>query len=366
MTKKISQWQRIAMLAAGISASMVSVAWSGTAPLYEMHWDGSIWQYTGVPCNGGSCPGWQELDRNSATVQIAAGGGQLYQLHDGWSGVAGDSPWDNSIWMFTGQPCNASSCPGWVQIGETGWTPPHHADTQLINAANGVLVEEQLDGSLWQFTGQPCSGSLSCPGWVELDNNQNYDNYVVGAAGLLEQEVDYSIWVYTGPPCTGSYCPGWRQIDGNPNTVLAQCPRQVMDCSMTSGVSSAYELWNNGSIWQYIGPECDPTCRGWREMDNNPKTTQITAGGSLYQMQNDGSIWLSTGIPCNGSYCSGWWEIDNNPAATFIAAGPNTVYEVHGDGSIWQYVGPICNGSVCPGWIELDDNPDTYLLVPGF
>jgi hypothetical protein len=359
MTTKISQWQRIAMLAAGISASMVSVAWGGTAPLYQTHWDGSIWQYTGAPCNGGFCPGWQQLDSNPATAEIAAGGGQLYQFHNGNG--------DNSIWMYTGHPCTPSACAGWVQIGETEWLPPHHANTQIINAANGVLVQEQLDGSLWKFTGKACTGSESCPGWIEIDNNWDYLNYVVGAAGLLEQHgSDDSIWVYTGPACTGSYCSGWKQISGNPNTIDGQCQYPVLNCSMTSGVSWIYQLWSDGAIWQYTGPPCDPACNGWREMDNNPNTKQITAGSSLYQIHNDGSIWQSTGTPCNGGYCQGWWQIDNNPASTWIVAGPNTVYQQHTDGSIWQYVGPICNGAVCSGWIELDNNPGTYLIVPGF
>jgi len=35
MTTKISQWQRIALLAAGLSASVVPMAWS--QELYQMH-----------------------------------------------------------------------------------------------------------------------------------------------------------------------------------------------------------------------------------------------------------------------------------------------------------------------------------------
>src|ERR1035438_10838148 len=96
MTTKISQWQRIALLAAGISASMVSVAWGGTG-LYQLHTDGSIWQYTGVPCNGTVCSGWVELDNNPSANMIAAGGGQLYQLHN-----------DGSVWQYTGPTCSGN------------------------------------------------------------------------------------------------------------------------------------------------------------------------------------------------------------------------------------------------------------------
>jgi hypothetical protein len=60
---------------------MVSVAWGGTGALYELHSSGEIWKYTGTPCNGNVCSGWQELDNNPDTIQIVAGGGQLFELH---------------------------------------------------------------------------------------------------------------------------------------------------------------------------------------------------------------------------------------------------------------------------------------------
>jgi peptidyl-Asp metalloendopeptidase len=59
-----------------------------------LHSSGLIWRYTGVPCSGGSCPGWELLDNNPATVAIAVdGSGNLYQLHS--SGL---------IWRYTGVP----------------------------------------------------------------------------------------------------------------------------------------------------------------------------------------------------------------------------------------------------------------------
>ena len=45
------------------------------------------------------------MDNNPATAAIAAGAGQLYQLHI-----------DGSIWRSTGAPCSGNSCPGWVQL----------------------------------------------------------------------------------------------------------------------------------------------------------------------------------------------------------------------------------------------------------
>src|ERR1700722_6914976 len=91
MSTKLSQWRRIALLAAALSASAVSTAWGGVPGLYQMHLDASIWQYTGAPCNGSSCLGWVQLDNNPITAFIAAGGGKLYQVHT-----------DGTIWSYTG------------------------------------------------------------------------------------------------------------------------------------------------------------------------------------------------------------------------------------------------------------------------
>jgi hypothetical protein len=54
--------------------------------LFQLHSDGSLWQYTGPPVTG-----WQLLDNNPATTSIVARGGTLYQMHG-----------DGSIWKYTG------------------------------------------------------------------------------------------------------------------------------------------------------------------------------------------------------------------------------------------------------------------------
>ena len=68
--------------------------------LYQLHNSGRIWRFTGTPCSGESCPGWQMLDNNPATTMIAAAGGKLYQLHN-----------SGRIWLSTGTPCSGESCP---------------------------------------------------------------------------------------------------------------------------------------------------------------------------------------------------------------------------------------------------------------
>jgi hypothetical protein len=52
----------------------VAIAAAGNN-LYQRHNDGRIWRYTGPPLTG-----WQELDNNPATTQIAADNGNIYQL----------------------------------------------------------------------------------------------------------------------------------------------------------------------------------------------------------------------------------------------------------------------------------------------
>jgi len=120
--------------------------------LYQLHNDGWIWQYTGTPCSGNSCPGWTRLDNNPKTRAITGGGNQLYQLHnDGW------------IWQYTGTPCSGDSCPGWRRLD-------NNPKTIAIAAAGNQLYQLHNDGWIWQYTDTPCSGD-SCPGWRRLDNN---------------------------------------------------------------------------------------------------------------------------------------------------------------------------------------------------
>jgi peptidyl-Asp metalloendopeptidase len=40
--------------------------------LFQLHKNGSIWRYVGVPCANDRCPGWEKLDNNPAATEIAA------------------------------------------------------------------------------------------------------------------------------------------------------------------------------------------------------------------------------------------------------------------------------------------------------
>ena len=111
-----------------VFSSMLFVARNGAA----------TWRYTGTPCSGDSCPGWQRLDNNSKTVAISAAGGKLYQLHsDGW------------IWRYTGTPCSGDSLPGWQRLD-------NNSKTIAISAAGNNLYQLHNDGWIWRYTGTPC------------------------------------------------------------------------------------------------------------------------------------------------------------------------------------------------------------------
>jgi hypothetical protein len=121
--------------------------------LFQLHNDGMIWRYTGAPCTGNSCPGWQRLDNNPKTRAIVAAGEQLFQLHN-----------DGMIWRYTGTPCTGNSCPGWqmldnnprtkwLALGGAGLNPPinsalsAHGNTDWhIDTANEFLFGTNMSG----------------------------------------------------------------------------------------------------------------------------------------------------------------------------------------------------------------------------
>src|SRR5262249_33752111 len=121
--------------------------------VFQLHHDGWIWRYTGTPCSGSSCPGWQRPDNNPPTGMIAGGDpvyhlqtDPLYQLHnDGW------------IWRYTDTECDGEFCPGWQRLDNNG-------NTVEIAAAGSQLFQRHRDGRIWRYTGTPCSGD-SCASW---------------------------------------------------------------------------------------------------------------------------------------------------------------------------------------------------------
>jgi len=295
--------------------------------------DGTIWRYTGTPCAGNSCPGWQMLDNNPKTAAIAAAGTRLYQLHN-----------NGAIWRYTGTPCTGNSCPGWQKLD-------NNSKTVSIVAAGTQLYQLHTDGAIWRSTGRPCVGNV-CRGWQKLDNNPKAKAIVASGTKLYQLHNDGMIWVYTGTACSGNSCPGWQKLDNNPKAK-----------AIVASGTKLYQLHNDGMIWVYTGTACTGnSCPGWQRLDNNPKTTAIVAGTKLYQLHNDGMIWVYTGTPCTGNSCPGWKRLDNNPKAQAIVAAGSKLYQLHNDGMTWVYTGPVCSGNSCPGWQRLDNNPKTKAI----
>ena len=303
--------------------------------LYQMHNDGAIWRYTGIPCGGPSCIGWEELDLNPATTAISGSGREVFQLHN-----------DGSIWRYTGTACSGTSCPGWQELDR-------NPAAGAIAAGDG-LYQMHRDGSIWRYTGTPCSAT-ACSGWQELDDNPAATAISAAGRELFQLHSDGSIWRYVGTPCSGAYCPGWQKLDNNPRAKAIAAGNQL------------YQLHDDGSIWRYTGTPCSATvCPGWEELDENPAATSISAAGrELFQPHSDGSIWRYAGTPCSGTSCPGWQELDNNPMAGAISAG-DRLLQLHGDGTIWRYTGTPCAGAACPGWQLLDKNPATSAVAAAF
>jgi Domain of unknown function (DUF1929) len=292
-----------------------------------------IWRYTGVECEGDSCPadGWQRLDNNAATDDIVVGGSQLFQHRT-----------DGSIWRYTVKPCSRNSCPTWQMID-------NKHNTKAIAAGGNQLFQLRNDESkpsIWRYTGTPCSDT-SCEGWQMLDNNPTTKAIAAGGNQLFQLRNDGripEIWRYTGTPCSDTFCPprGWQKLDNNPNTK-----------AIAAGGNQLFQLRNDGriaEIWRYTGT-------GWERLDNNPNTKAIAAGGNqLFQLRNDeriAEIWRYTG--------TGWERLDNKPETREIVATGNHLYQRRQNGSIWRYTGTPCTDTSCPpeGWQMLDNNLHT-------
>ena len=115
---------------------------AGGDQLFQLHNSGRIWRFTGALCAGESCPGWQMLDNNSATTAISAAGGQLYQLHN-----------SGRIWRYTGTPCSGESCPGWQMLD-------NNPRTGMI-AAGDQLYQLHADGLYQRHNSSQCGGTLA-------------------------------------------------------------------------------------------------------------------------------------------------------------------------------------------------------------
>ena len=163
-----------------------------------------IWRYTGTPCTGDNCPGWQRLDNNPKTVAIVATGTHhdqvLYQLHnDGWIWrLPAVHAWEirardgnDSIAIQRQQllPLRGANFTSFTPMGGSGVTP-------------AAMCAETIarDGSVWTETQRQ---------WRSPPQAINSINCITTVA----------VWRYTGTPCAGENCSGWQRLDNNAKTV---------------------------------------------------------------------------------------------------------------------------------------------------
>jgi len=199
--------------------------------IFELHKSGSVWLFTGEPCDSsGHCPGWKLVDSNPHTVSITATQDTLYQIHD-----------DQSLWGYyclslpcgwgTGEPSALQVVANFTQLlpnrnvyqDNFGLTQPvldENPQTKeiAIQIPSFAVYQLRFDGSIWEYTGTPCSG-LSCPGWVQIDRNP-ISASISAYNALYQVHTDGSIWKFTGTRCTGSWCPGWQQLNNDFSTKM--------------------------------------------------------------------------------------------------------------------------------------------------
>ncbi len=279
---------------------------SGTT-LYQLHSDGAIWQYV-----SSSATGWVKLNQNSATVAIAAdGNGNLYQLDN-----------NGNVYRFTG----TTTAPSWQLIDAFA------GNIALAVSGNGQVYLLHTDGAIFLYTGTPHS-------WQQLDHNPTTRSITVDTSGNLYQfHSNGSIWKYVGPPITG-----WARLDNNPATVAIAA----------NGNGNLYQLHNNGAVYRFTGTTTAPS---WQLIDAfaGNIALAVSQNNQVYLLHTNGYIYIYTGTPHS------WRELDHNPATTAISAGGNgTLYQLHAtNGAIWIFTGTPTS----PSWKQIDHNAATLAI----
>jgi len=297
------------------------VTLSGYGYLYQLHHNPSIndftmWEYEGSR-------GWNELDSNGATKSLVAGPmgytPYLFQLHN-----------TGRLWQFTGAICNAGGCPGWIlldsnlikQIVVAGG----YYNGQTNNFNIPPLVQLHYDGPIWQYTGTPCNAT-GCPGWRELDRNPaavqiaGFPDGGMGASSefpngsIFQLRNDGSIWSYTGTPCNRTDCPGWKQIDFDPNVtgITAATPlNRTAGTSLGTEVGRVYKLRNDGSVLELESPF------NWVQRDSSGVASIAAAGNGLVELDGFGAIRFA--YDASDCYVCGWQSLNNDYAVAIAVA----------------------------------------------
>jgi hypothetical protein len=227
--------------------------------------------------------GWELLDTNTATVEVATDGSTLYQRHGG----------SGAVWRYTGTPFF-----GWERVGGSATTKTIVATRGL---ENGWLYELHNDGKIWRFNSTNAAGE----GWELLDSNPDTTAIAASRDSLYQRHTGTgAIWKYTGK--LGAE---WEKLGGNPLT------RQIL----ASG-GQLYQLQSDGVIWRYTGTPMT----GWEQLGNNRGNQGIAHDGlRLYARRTDGSVWRYTGVPITG-----WQQVGDDPDTKAIVGAGRQLFQL--------------------------------------
>lgn len=342
-------------LAVAVGIVVAAATALSAQPVYRLHDNGDLWVAKAENCRGEPCVVWHLLDNNPETQEITAG----WTLSGGFDPLKAppEAPplyqrrTDGTIWLYTGKPCIGGSCPGWQLLEKK------NPETVSIVAAGEHLYQRHNTGAILAYTpGKPCLPNGLCPGWQQLDNNPATAEIIAAgrpthkAHALYKRHNDGTIWRYTGSPCSDTSC--WQQLDNNLKT--QELTAAVGLGSDGVAVHALYQRHVDGTIWRYTGPPCSgASC--WQLIDNNGGTISIvTNSETLYQLRRDGAIlaYLPPGSKeCDDAGSPGWQLLDKDPRTRQIAAGTRLLYKRHENGAIWSWAGKCCRDErSCPPW----------------
>ena len=357
----------------------------GRRLLYQLHNDGSIWQYDGPPCAQGICQ-WKPLDRNNQTAAIAAGGERLYQLHadpiyqmhdNNRSGAIRRSAGSRSIAirlrrLLQQEGKSSRRC---TRTDRSGATPVFHA-TRPAHVAGGEAGRESSDGRNYRLGQRVGPASRRR---IDLALHRNALRRLGRLSRLGEAR---------------------RQPRDHRTRRLRQRDRAAaqrwMDLALhrypVSGIGNVCRL---GKTRRQSNYDRDRRRRNtarsiaWRRFDLEVHRRPLHESGDLPWLgearRQSGDVdgrrrwqgdrpdahrridWRYTGAPCNpGGACPGWEKLDANPATTAIAAAGKALVQLHSSGAVWRYTGVACDAvGACRGWEQVDNNARTKRIALG-
>lgn len=260
-------------------------------------------------------PGWELIDENPETVQVAADArGNIYQLHR-----------NGAVFMRFNDR-------SWVQLDD-------NPRTRGLVAGEWKLVQIHDDGSLWLWDrfaafGPPFEGK-----WRKIsDEHPGLLRVAVDTFGDIYKAYRFGEGIFR---LTGQW--EWRQEDQNPATA-----------DIAAGFS-LYQVHNDGVVWEHV---YEAGVRRWvRRSDRSPALPPFIYGDGkeLYRLEFGGRISKYIG-PRTAVDGNGWQVLDDNSQTGSLNICDRRVFQLHQGGAIFVL-------QPDGDWQQLDDNPNTTAIV---